>query len=643
MTGPSADDPRPDGMFTAPAGASVGRRRIAPRAETTSDVRRFRGVLLASVVAAIAVLGLAVVTVDPVAMRTPGPLSRPHRAAGLTCASCHVDDTPAVDQCVGCHGPHPSTRPGHRRLAESGVLSCTGCHAVHADFGGAAFGPNGEVWRYGPGSDVLVEGLRVTPEVSAEARVPIIAVEHCSRCHRVGVGDDPIARCVLGDQQTLGASRPTVCFDEHQVFEGDGFSRGEDVYERSRLWAGAREVAAREPTVAVVPDPEHPAWWWLAIAAAAAMVAWLLVRGLGRLRRPRPVAAAVAIAPPEVRRLPQVNTATCIGCHACVDACPYDVLEVRSFVAHVVRPDDCCGLTLCEQRCPNGSLVVTDGEPIEDRPRVDADLQSLDTPGIYVAGDLTGLPLIRNAINQGARAARAAAASVRAEGPGPAQLLDAVIVGSGPAGLSASLAAMEAGLRVLTLEQGSVAESIRSFPRGKLVFDQPLGLPLEGDLWLREATKEELLAQWRRIIRARRLPIVEGARVTAVRAIGGPQPSFEVRAQTAQGEQQWGARRVILALGRRGTPRKLAVAIPEDLASRVHYSLADARSMAGLRVLIVGLGDVAMEAGIALARQPGTTVTMSYRGDDFRRGKSRNVEQVRRLAAAGRIDLRLGT
>ncbi len=632
-------------MFSAPAGQRVGRRRTAPRAETTSDVRRFSGVLVASVAAALAVLGTVVGTIDPVAIRSPGPLSRPHRDAGLTCASCHVDEQPVVAACGGCHAPHPSTRAGHRALAQSGALSCIDCHAVHADFGGVAMGPDGGIWRYGPGVDIPVSDVPSPPALDREVRVPIIPVARCGRCHRVGVRDDPIQRCVLGEHAQLGPDRPTVCFDEHQLFDSEGFSRGEAVYERSRLWATARQVAARAPTVPAASPPRHPAWWWLAIAIGVGLLAWLAARLIARWsRRSRHVATAVA-APPQIKRLPQINTATCIGCHACVDACPYDVLEVRSFVAHVVRPDDCCGLTLCEQRCPNGSLIVTDGEPIEDRPRVDADLQSLDTPGIYVAGDLTGLPLIRNAINQGARAARSAAASLRAEGsvPADAQRLDVVIVGSGPAGLSASLAAAEAGLRAITLEQGSVAESIRSFPRGKLVFDQPLGLPLEGDLWLREATKEELLAQWRRIIRSRRLPIVEGARVTAVARMADATPGFEVRAQTGAGEQRWVARRVILALGRRGTPRKLGVPVPDAVASRVHYGLADARSLAGMRVLIVGLGDVAMEAGIALARQPGTTVTMSYRGEDFRRGKGRNVEQVKRLAAAQRIDLRFGT
>ncbi|MEM7154898.1 MAG: NAD(P)-binding domain-containing protein [Myxococcota bacterium] len=640
----SEPSPPSEGMFSAPA-SSVGRRRTAPRAEHTSDVLRFRGVLVAAVGAALAIVAAVVGSVDPVRSRSPGPLSRPHVAAQLSCASCHVDEQPIVDQCVGCHGPHPSVRPGHRRLAQAGTLRCYDCHAVHVDNGGVAFTPEGAVWRYGPGSEQRVPDLPGPSELAKEQRVPVVPLARCARCHRTNAPLDPMGRCAIGSDEQLGEARPTVCFDEHRAFATDAFSGGEAVYERSRLWAVAREAVARVP---VLPPPKREgpgSWWWLLLAGGVGLLSWGMVRiGARWFGRRTTSTTTTPVEPPKIRRLPQIDTTTCIGCHACVDACPYDVLEVRSFVAHVVRPDDCCGLTLCEQRCPNGSLVITDGEPIEDRPRVDEHLQSIDTPGVFVAGDLTGLPLIRNAINQGSQAAAAAIESLRGEPrSGDAERLDLLIVGSGPAGLSASLAATEANLKYATLEQGSVAESIQSFPRGKLVFDQPLGLPLEGDLWLRESTKEELLGQWRRIIRARGLAIHEHTRVVSIDARPGEHPSFEIEASTHEGPRQWRARRVILALGRRGTPRKLAVSIPEAVASRVHYSMADARSFAGQRVVVVGLGDVAMEAAVALARQPGTTVTISYRGDDFRRGKGRNIEQVQRLVAAERIDLRLGT
>lgn len=341
-------------------------------------------------------------------------------------------------------------------------------------------------------------------------------------------------------------------------------------------------------------------------------------------------------------RLPTIDATTCLGCYACVDACPYDVLEVRRYVAVVARPEACCGLTLCEQRCPNGSLRISEGEPVADLPRLSPDLESVDVPGLHLAGDVTGLPLIKNAIYQGAHAAsRIAAALDRAPAGGSgAGLLDLLVVGAGPAGISAALRAKELGLRFEVLEQASVAQSIRSFPRGKLVFDQPLDLPAVGTLWLEQCTKEELLAKWLRIVRSERLPIREGTRLVALER--DPQSGVFVATTDPGGGDDPSAiraRRVLLAIGQRGTPRRLDVPIPPELESRVHYHLADARAFAGKRVLVVGLGDVAMEAAIALARQPGTSVTVSYRGSGFRKGKARNIDELRRLADARRVTL----
>lgn len=629
-------------LFRARTPVPEGRRRSAPLVESVSDVRRFRGVGLAAVIGAVATVIAIFLWIDPATMRAPGPLSRPHRDAGLTCAACH-DPGPPAAACAGCHGAHPSTRKGHAGLRESGKMQCTTCHRPHRDLGGVTIAADGSATRFGPGAETPVPGLVAGPGVGPTV-VPVVPVGACARCHDPARTADPIARCVLGGHAALGEERPTVCFDEHRSPSAETIASDGDLRGRLAVWAAARTALHRVPAAPRRAAQQGGAMGVLAFGLGFAGLTLSAVRLVDRRaarRRPALPVPEAARRPAERRRLPAIDTGTCIGCYACVDACPYDVLAVQDYVARVVRPEDCCGLTLCEQRCPNGSLVITEGEAIGDRPRIADDLQSLDTAGVYVAGDLTGLSLIRNAIHQGAQAIEGVAARLRTEPADGSAELDVVIVGAGPAGLSAALAAQAAGLRYLVLEQGSVAESIRSFPRGKLVFDQPLGLPLVGDLWLRESTKEELLSKWLRIVRERQLQIAEGTRVTAVTPSGGG--GFVVEAERESGPVRLRPRRVVLAVGKRGTPRKLPVPIPDAAIDRVHYHLADARTFAGRRVVVVGLGDVAMEAAIALSRQPGTEVTLVHRGEGFSRGKARNVEEVQRLVGAGRIALHLAT
>jgi thioredoxin reductase len=188
------------------------------------------------------------------------------------------------------------------------------------------------------------------------------------------------------------------------------------------------------------------------------------------------------------------------------------------------------------------------------------------------------------------------------------------------------------------VEQGDLAQSIQSFPRGKLVFDQPLSVPLVGDLWLAESTKEELLRQWTRIVRTQRLPLRTHHRVTDITA---EEHGFSVRCDGR--EAPFRAANVVLAIGRRGTPRRLDVPVAPAMVSSVHYSLADARSFAHRACVVVGLGDVAMEAALGLSYVPGTRVIVLARGTDFRRGKARNIEAMRTAEAAGRLEIRWGT
>ncbi|WP_437878971.1 NAD(P)-binding domain-containing protein [Sorangium sp. So ce513] len=529
--------------------------------------------------------------------------------------------------------------------------------------------------RFAPGVEVELPSAVFRP--SRPTTVAIVAAGSCAPCHDLGAPRDPIARCLVAAQAPLGDARPIACFDEHRPALPDdaasassgrpggegGVCSGQHTEDRALAWEAARDAAAALPVVtgaAGAPRgsalPRGRALLWIGAGLAAAGLAFAGAR-LGHARRarrpPRDAAPAEAMVRPAARvRLPRIDTTTCLGCYACVDACPYDVLAVERYVAVVARPEACCGLTLCEQRCPNGSLTIEDGAPIADRPRLDDDLESLDVPGLYLAGDITGLPLIKNAIHQGAHAAARVAEDLRRAGPGGAggQELDLIIVGAGPAGISAALRARELGLSFEVIEQGSVAQSIQSFPRGKLVFDQPLDLPVAGKLWLKESTKEELLSHWLRIVRKERLPILQDTRMVSVERAPGAgdraaAAGFVVVTEPREGgpRAERRARRVLLALGQRGSPRRLPFELSAEVEGRVYYHLADARSLAGSRVLIVGLGDVAMEAAIALARQPATEVTVVYRGGGFRRGKTRNIEEVRRLAAASRLSLRFET
>jgi thioredoxin reductase/ferredoxin len=342
---------------------------------------------------------------------------------------------------------------------------------------------------------------------------------------------------------------------------------------------------------------------------------------------------------------PQIDLRQCIGCGACVQACPEEgVLALAYGQAAVVHGARCVGHGRCADACPTGAIALTLGDlgDREDLPAVSGQLEAVGVPGLFLAGELTGFSLVRTAIQHGAQVAREVSHRVRAgagrpEEPAPEPAADAVldllIVGMGPAGLACALAAREQGLRLLCLEQqATVGGTVAAYPRRKLVMTQPVELPLHGRLKRLEYQKEELVHIWSRLVDRYRLPIRCGEEVRQVERLDDG--TFAV-ATTAS---RWRARHVCLALGRRGSPRKLGV--PGEDLPKVSYSLLDAASYQQRRILVVGGGDSAVEAALALAEQGTNAVTLSYRKEAFFRLKARNEQRVDEALRSGTVDAR---
>jgi thioredoxin reductase/Pyruvate/2-oxoacid:ferredoxin oxidoreductase delta subunit len=324
---------------------------------------------------------------------------------------------------------------------------------------------------------------------------------------------------------------------------------------------------------------------------------------------------------------PWIDLSRCLGCAMCANVCPEKgVLGVSSGKALLIEAANCVGHGACKDACPTDAirLVLGTSEQGVEVPVLTPTFET-STPGIFVAGELGGIGLIRNAIAQGRQVIEAVR---RLDGIGRGEELDVVIVGAGPAGFAATLAAHEAGLRYRTLEQDCLGGTVARFPRRKLVLTAPVELPIVGAVHLRETSREALLELWQNTERETGIQICYQEKVSAIALSAA---GFVV--SSSGGEHR--CRAVVLALGRRGSPRKLG-AEGEALA-KVIYQLEDPADYRGQRVLVVGAGDSAVEAAISISDEPGSDVTLSCRGDGFSRAKPRNRQKIEQYERAGRV------
>lgn len=330
---------------------------------------------------------------------------------------------------------------------------------------------------------------------------------------------------------------------------------------------------------------------------------------------------------------PVIDATRCIGCGSCVKACPeqpeHHVLGLIGNKAQLISPSDCIGHGACRSACPADAITLVFGTARRgvDIPLLTPDFETT-VPGVFIAGELGGMGLIRNALTQGRQAVEA----IRRRRP-PARdagQLDLLIVGAGPAGFAASLTARAHGMKFATIEQDSLGGAVFQYPRAKLVMTAPVTLPLVGKFRFGQTSKEALLEFWQAAERKAGLAIRYRERVESIERDGN---GFVVR--TTQGTHR--AASVLLAIGRRGTPRKLG-APGEDLP-KVVYRLVDPEQYAGQNVLVVGGGDSALEAAATLAEGNAGRVTLSYRGDAFSRAKPRNRERVEAARRVGRLEV----
>lgn len=329
---------------------------------------------------------------------------------------------------------------------------------------------------------------------------------------------------------------------------------------------------------------------------------------------------------------PVVDTNSCIGTGACVAACPEkDILGIMDRKATTINASRCIGHGACFHACPTQAITLVIGTEKRgvELPHVNQNFET-NVPGIYIAGELGGMGLIKNAVEQGRQAVENIARSPNRQNVAD---YDLIVVGAGPAGISASLEAKKQGLKCITLEQDSLGGTVFTFPRAKIVMTSAMELPLYGRLKLVETNKPTLLKLWQDVLQKNEITLRENTKVESIASLDG---IFEVH---ISGNELLRSKFVLLAIGRRGSPRKLG--IPGEIQEKVAYRLLEPELFSGRNIMVIGGGDSAIESALLLCDN--NDVHLSYRGEAFSRIKPKNSELITRAAEKGKVKIWFNT
>ena len=329
---------------------------------------------------------------------------------------------------------------------------------------------------------------------------------------------------------------------------------------------------------------------------------------------------------------PHINRHRCIGCGSCIRACPEGVLALIHGSAHLIHASQCVGHAYCEQVCPVKAITVGLGD-ILNRSDIPVLNEVFETSisGVFIIGELGGMALIQHGVNQGIRAVDEIAKRIQNDKNKNVSedTADILIVGCGPAGIAATLRAKQHNLKYITIDQNGLGGAVRKYPHNKVAMMRSVHIPLYGRLWRKKYRKEQLLEMWEKLFSQNNISVRHNEEWLGVESL----PDNTIESKTSKGKIV--SRYVVLALGRHGTPHRLNVQGEE--CSHVFYHLDNPKNYHNQNILVVGGGDSAIEAAIALARESGNHVTISYRREEFFRVRKKNMKSLEQLRKKDRI------